>query len=331
MRKRLVAITACLAFLLYGCGKEMEPAADASENSLIVVGFSQVGAESEWRVANTESIKAALSESNGYELIFDDARNEPENQIRAIRNFIQQKVDYIVFSPIVETGWDSILQEAKDAGIPVIVIDRYIEIEDSSLFTAYIGSDFLLEGENAVVWLENFLLIQGRTEEPIRIVDIQGTMGSSAQIGRTTALEEGISRNANWVMIEQICGDFTRAKAYEVMVEILKETQDISVVYCENDGMALGAIDALEEAGLICNPIDGVIVISFDATNLGLSRCLEGRIALNVECNPLQGPYVDEIIKKLESGESFLREQYIEEKLFDFLTVSIELIESRKY
>jgi simple sugar transport system substrate-binding protein len=132
-------------------------------------------------------------------------------------------------------------------------------------------------------------------------------------------------------MIEQICGDFTRAKAYEVMVEILKKTQDITVVYCENDGMALGAIDALEEAGLTCNPTDGVIVISFDATNLGLSYCLEGRIALNVECNPLQGPYVDEIIKKLESGESFVREQYIEEKLFDCFTVSQELIDSRKY
>lgn len=334
MKKRLLAIAACLAFLLYGCGKEIQTAADISEenaNNLIVVGFSQVGAESEWRVANTESIKTALSESNGYELIFDDARNEPENQLRAIRNFIQQKVDYIVFSPIVETGWDSILQEAKDAGIPVIVIDRYIETEDDTLYTAHIGSDFRQEGDDAVVWLENLLIEQGRTEEPIRIVDIQGTMESSAQIGRTAAIEQGISSHANWVMVEQVCGDFTKAKAYEVMVEILKETQDITVVYCENDGMALGAIDALEEAGLPCNATDGVIVISFDATKLGLTRCLEGRIALNVECNPLQGPYVDEIIQKLERGESIHREQYIEETLFDYLTVSQELIDSRKY
>jgi len=334
MKKRILAMTACLVFLLSGCGKQAQPPANASDDkgdSLIVVGFSQVGAESEWRVANTESIKAALSEENGYELIFDDGRNKPENQIRAIRNFIQQGVDYIVFSPIVETGWNSILQEAKDAGIPVIVIDRYIESEENGLYTAYIGSDFRKEGENAVQWLEKLMIKQGRTEDPIQIVDLQGTMGSSAQIGRTAALEQAINRNANWVMADQVCGDFTRAKAYEVMSEILTTSKDIDVVYCENDGMALGAIDALEEAGLKCNADGGVIVISFDATREGLKYCLDGRIALNVECNPLQGPYVDEIIKQLQNGDPIKQEQYIEETQFDFLTVSQELIDSRKY
>lgn len=335
--KRAVALlcaTVLLAGLLGGCGLLSLSRADEQEDkigSLIVVGFSQVGAESEWRVANSESMKSALSEQNGYELIFDDARNEQENQIRAIRTFIQQDVDYIVFSPRVETGWNSILQEARDANIPVIVIDRDIEVTDRSLYTAYIGSDFRKEGETAVTWLENLLRQKGKSEDTIRIVHIQGTIGSSAQIGRTAALEEAIVRNPNWQLVRQEQGDFTRAKAYEVMGTILKETRDIDVVYCENDGEALGAIDAMEEAGLSCNADDGVIVISFDATKLGLTYCLEGRIALNVECNPLQGPYVADIIQQMQRGEPVAQEKYIDETSFDCFTITQKMIDVRGY
>jgi len=334
--KRVFALVCCLALvagLSGGCAAQVQTVEEPEEKigNLIVVGFSQVGAESEWRVANSESIKSALSEQNGYELIFDDARNEQENQIRAIRTFIQQDVDYIVFSPRVETGWNSILQEAQDAGIPVIVIDRDIEVIDRSLYTAYIGSDFRKEGERAVDWLENRLRKQGKSEDTIRIVHIQGTIGSSAQIGRTAALEMAIARNLNWQLVKQEQGDFTRAKAYEVMGTILKETQDIDVVYCENDGEALGAIDAMEEAGLKCDAEDGVIVISFDATRLGLTYCMQGRIALNVECNPLQGPYVAEIIQKMEQGETVEREKFINETLFDYYNVTQKTINERGY
>jgi len=331
MKKAMLIISLCIAVLISGCKKEEQPAVESPENDLIVVGFSQVGAESEWRVANTESMKAALSEENGYELIYDDARNKPENQIRAIRTFIQQEVDYIIFSPIVETGWDSILQEAKEAGINVIVTDRYIEPGYENLFKAFVGSDFRAEGEKAVTWLEKTLAVQGRAGESIKIVHIQGTMGSSAQIGRSSAIEEAIDENPNWDMVSQECGDFTRAKAYEVMKAILQETQDIDVVYCENDGEALGAIDAMEEEGLVCNVDEGVIVISFDATRLGLEYCLAGKIALNIECNPLQGPYVDEVIKQLEQGETIEREKYMEEAEFDSLTITQEMIDSRDY
>lgn len=330
----VVCIAAMLAGLLGGCGAEaLSPEEESEENlsNLIVVGFSQVGAESEWRVANTESMKAALSEENGYELIYDDARNEQENQIRAIRTFIQQDVDYIVFSPRVETGWTSILQEAQDAGIPVIVIDRDITVEDRSLYTAYIGSDFYKEGETAITWLENFLTNQGRTEDPIHIVHIQGTIDSSAQIGRTAALEQAIDRNSNWQIVAQECGDFTRAKAFEVMETILSDTTDIDVVYCENDGEALGAIDAMEEVGLSCNTYGGVVVISFDATKLGLTYCMQGKIALNVECNPLQGPYVADIIQSLERGETVEKERYVDETYFDYRTITQDVIDSRGY
>lgn len=334
---RRLPIQLCLAFLLglsallFGCAHAATPVAGSAEHAPIVVGFSQVGAESEWRVANTESMKAELREDNGYELLFDDARNMQENQIRAIRNFIQQDVDYIVFSPRVETGWDSVLQEAREAGIPVIVIDRDIVTTDESLYRAYVGSDFRKEGEKAVAWLETLLKKQERASDDLRIVHIQGTIGSSAQISRTAALEQAVLRNPTWRIVGQECGDFTRAKAYEVMGTILKQTREIDVVYCENDGEALGAIDALEEAGLTCNPDDGVIVISFDATRKGLEYCFEGRIALNVECNPLQGPYVDAVIKKLWLGETVERKQFVEETVFDYYTITKGMIEKRGY
>jgi ABC-type sugar transport system substrate-binding protein len=331
MKKGMIAAAVCLLVPLCGCVNDAQSAAEVSEDKPIVVGFSQVGAESEWRVANTESMKATLSEENGYELIFDDARNMQENQTRAIRTFIQQGVDYIVFSPRVETGWDTVLQEAKDAGIPVIVIDRYIKTEEEGLFAAYIGSDFRKEGEKAVRWLEDLLDKQGRSADHIGIVHIQGTIGSSAQLGRTEALDQALDRHPDWERIEKVYGDFTRAKAKEVMAEILERTEDIDVVYCENDGEAFGAIDAMADAGLECGADGGVIVISFDATRLGLKTCLEGKIALNVECNPLQGPYVDEIIKKLEKKEPVDRIKYIDETQFDCFTIQQAMIDDRGY
>ncbi|MDO5111199.1 MAG: ABC transporter substrate-binding protein [Clostridia bacterium] len=327
--KRLTIWVACM-LTLAGC--TLAPGtAEPEDSELIVVGFSQVGAESEWRVANTESMRAALCEANGYELIYDDARQEQENQIRAIRSFIQQDVDYIVLSPITESGWSSILQEAKSADIPVILVDRCIEVADESLYTAYIGSDFSKEGEMAVQWLDAQLERQGRTKEPLNIVHIQGTLGSSAQIGRSGALENAVRSHANWRLIAQEDGDFTRAKAYEVMTDIVKKDAQIDVVYCENDGEALGAIDALEQAGYKCNVWDGVIVVAFDATNLGLNYCLDGRISLNVECNPLQGPYVADIISALEQGAPIEKVQHIDETLFDCFTITQQIIDARAY
>ena len=239
MRKLRLAAALCLTVLLCGCVIGAQPAAGPDQENLIVVGVSQVGAESEWRVANSESLKKTLSEENGYVLLFNDARQEQENQIRAVRRFIQQGVDYIVFSPKVETGWKAVLQEAKEAGIPVIMIDRDIETDARGLLTAYIGSDFHNEGRKAVIWLEEHLEKLGRDGETVRIVHIQGTIGSTPQIGRTRALEEAIAKHPNWELAAQECGDFTRAKAYEVMTGILQKTKDIDVVYCENDGEVL--------------------------------------------------------------------------------------------
>lgn len=315
---------------LWGCQKE-EPVTEEASNENIVVGFSQLGAESDWRVANTESMRTTFTEENGYELLFDEAKQKQENQIAAIRNFILQGVDYIVMAPLVETGWEEVLQEAKEAGIPVIVVDRMINIEDEELYTAWVGSDSYWEGETAASWLAGHLEEQGRQDEEIRILHVLGTLGATPQLGRTAGLENAVKEQDNWKLVAQVEGEFTQAKAYETVSEVLKKEKDIDVVYCENDNSAFGAIQALTEAGYSLGGEDGVIVISFDATRAGLTACLEGKISLNVECNPLHGPRVEKIIQQIEAGETLEKEYYVEETYFESGTLTEEFIEARTY
>ena len=323
--KRLIALALSL-LLLTGCAaEETEP----TEEDLIVVGISQVGAESDWRVANSESLKAAFSESRGYRLLFDDARQIQENQIMAVRKFIQQQVDYIVLMPLSETGWDSVLQEARDARIPVVLVDRMADVEDASLYAAHVGSDFYGQGKKAVAWIE------GKHNDPaetVEIIHIQGTLGSTAQLGRTAALEDGMARHENWNLLTRLDGDFTQAKTYEAMgryLDGLPEGQDIDVVYCENDNEAFGAIQALEEQGYVCGR--DVDVICFDATRNALRLCMAGKISLVMECNPLLGPMAEEIVRTLEAGQTPKKQQYIEEQQFTPETLTEEIIANREY
>ena len=162
---------------------------EAADGELITVGYAQVGAESDWRTANTESFKSTFTEENGYKLIFDDAQQKQENQIKAIRSFIQQGVDYIVVAPVVETGWETVLEEAKEAGIPVILSDRQMQLSDDSLYEAWVGGNFVKEGETCGDWLAKYLEDQGRGDEEINMVTIQGTIGASAQVGRTEGMD----------------------------------------------------------------------------------------------------------------------------------------------
>ena len=292
-----------LVFALGGCGGNSDSQEENSEGAeeLISVGFAQTGAESDWRTAVTVCMKEELSEENGYKLIFDDAQQKQENQITAIRNFIQQEVDYIVLAPITETGWETVLQEAKDADIPVIIIDRMVDVADDSLFTCWVGSDFVLEGKKACTWLKEYADAKGIKE--INVVDIQGVIGSSAQLGRTKALEE-CAKEFGWNILAAQSGEFTQAKGQEVMESLLKQYDNINVVYCENDNEAFGAIDAIEAAGKTVGPDGDMLVISFDTTKAGITDTLSGKIICNAECNPLYGPRVDELIKKLEAGEN---------------------------
>ena len=316
MKKKIVSalLTATMV-----CGMSVVPALGvAAADDTITVGFSQVGAESDWRTANTESMKSTFSEENGYELIFDDAQQKQENQLTAIRNFIQQEVDYILLAPVTETGWDTVLQEAKDADIPVIIVDRMVDVSDDSLYTTWIGTDSLLEGRKAAEWLNAYTTAKGIDAKDVNIVDIQGTIGSTAQIGRSKGLEEGVD-NYGWNLLAQQSGEFTQAKGQEVMESMLKQYVNINVVYCENDNEAFGAIDAIEAAGKTVGSdiANGeIMVISFDTTNAGLTDTLAGKITCDVECNPLHGPRAEELIKALEAGEEVEKLNYVDEEIF---------------
>ena len=316
MKKKIVSalLTATMV-----CGMSVVPAVGvAAADDTITVGFSQVGAESDWRTANTESMKSTFSEENGYELIFDDAQQKQENQLTAIRNFIQQEVDYILLAPVTETGWDTVLQEAKDADIPVIIVDRMVDVSDDSLYTTWIGTDSLLEGRKAAEWLNAYTTAKGIDAKDVNIVDIQGTIGSTAQIGRSKGLEEGVD-NYGWNLLAQQSGEFTQAKGQEVMESMLKQYDNINVVYCENDNEAFGAIDAIEAAGKTVGSdiANGeIMVMSFDTTNAGLTDTLAGKIACDVECNPLHGPRAEELIKALEAGVEVEKLNYVDEEIF---------------
>ena len=349
--KKVVAgmLTAVMAFSLTACGggdaSTNDTAKEEGSSDVITVGFSQVGAESDWRTANSESMKSTFTKDNGYELIFDDAQQKQENQISAIRNFIQQDVDYIVLAPVTETGWDAVLGEAKQAGIPVIIVDRMVDVKDDSLYTAWVGSNFELEGKKAAAYLDAYM--KAKNMKDMKLVNIQGTIGASAQIGRTKGLDDAVAANG-WNLLDKTTGEFTQAKGQEVMQSFLKKyKKDINVVYCENDNEAFGAIDAIKAAGYEVGADKDMMVFSFDSTKEGLKKVQSGEITLNTECNPLHGPRVEEIIQKLEAGEDVDKQAFVDEVAFasddtvtkvtidgtdyDITPITQEIIDGRAY
>lgn len=332
--KKIVAITGAVmaaALALTGCSKKSNStASNSSAKDFITIGYAQVGAESDWRLANTESFKKTFTEENGYKLIFDDAQQKQENQIKAMRNFIQQDVDYIVVAPVVETGWETVLTEAKNAGIPVILSDRQMKVSDDSLYLCWVGGNFLKEGRDSVKWLESYLEKIGRSNEQINIVDLQGTIGASAQIGRTQGIEEGVAAHSNWTMVAQQSGDFTQDGGQKVMEAILKSVgpDNIDVVFAENDNMAWGAIDSIKAAGKV--PGKDIIIICFDAVRETFNRMIAGEINCACECNPLHGPRVAEIIQTLQNGGTVDKIQYVNEGVFDQENAA-EMLPTRAY
>lgn len=335
----LVLILSCLM----GCGPKYgqngaadnsQPATD-TETKLTVVGFSQVGAESDWRSANTESMKSVFTEENGYELIFDDAQQKQTNQIMAIRNFIQQEVDYIVLAPVTETGWDTVLSEAKDANIPVIIVDRMVDVENPDLFECWVGSNFELEARKVCEWLRWYTTKHNIAPEDVHIADIQGTIGASAQIGRTRGLTLA-SDEYGWDVVARVEGEFTRSKGYEVTEGLLKKYPEMNVVYCENDNEAFGAIEAIEDAGLkvgsdIAN--GEIMILSFDGVKpQALEDVLNDSISCIGECNPLHGPRVEAIIQTLERGEVPQKYEYVDETLFSaYKDIAGVIVDSVEY
>lgn len=332
-----------LAFLLLcfagGCmvtgniSEEEEPysGTQLEDDGHIVIGFSQVGSESDWRNANTQSFKDTFTTDKGYYLLYEDAQQKQENQLRAVRNFILQEVDYIILDPIVETGWDTVLMEAKDAGIPVIVVDRQVAVSDESLYTCWVGSNFKAQGIHAGKWLKDYLQTQDRGGERINLVTLQGTLDSTAQRGRTEGFRKILKQNKHWHMLEYKSGDFTQAKGQEVMEYFLETYEDIDVVISENDNMTFGAVEAILSAGKTCGPQGDIIVLSFDAVRAALQFMQQGKINADFECNPLLGPIVMDIIEHLEKKQEVEKIQYVKERYFDASMELGRILEERAY
>ena len=290
-------------------GEETTP---ATSGEVITVGFAQVGHESDWRTASTKSAQDVFSAENGYELSFVDCDNDSAAQLEAVRNFIQQGVDYIIIDPIVATGWDAVLTECEDAGIPVIVIDR--TIDDSDKYVSWVGSDFKVEGLACGEWLKAYAADKGITE--INALVIEGSVGASATIGRTDGFKE-IADREGWTILDSQSGDFTEAGGQEVMESYCQSyAGQFNVVICQNDNEAAGAMTAMDNAGVTYGVDGDVILVSFDANKPYVQMVMEGKINANFECNPMAAPTVAEIIQQLEAGETPEKEIYVSESWF---------------
>ncbi len=310
---------------------DVEEMTQVEKDNRIVVGVSQLGSESGFRTANTESVQNAFTKENGYFLVYNNARQRQENQLKAIRSFISQRVDYIIFSPVVETGWDTVLQEAKEAEIPVILMDRSVDVEDESLYVTCVGSNFEEEGEKAGHWLEQELRKRGDAQESVNIVVLAGTEGSSSQLGRTVGFDSVAREHANWNILEQKCAEFTSTKGKEVMRGFLNKYPSIDVVVSQNDDMTFGAIEAIRESGRTVGVDGDIMIISFDAVEGALEMVAEGTINVDIECNPNQGEYLLRVIDMLEAGESVEKQYYVEEDVFTMENVTQEVLDERSY
>jgi simple sugar transport system substrate-binding protein len=318
--KKLIAVLLVLvvaATVFAGGNKEGGGAVPKGMDRQIVVGYSQIGAESEWRNANTLSILAAATEYN-VDLRFSDAMQKQENQIQAIRTFIRQKVDIICFTPVVETGWATVLREAKAAKIPVICVDRMIEEGmESDLFTAFIGSDMELEGRRSAAWLIEYMKKIGRdSKNPINVVELQGTVGSGPQVGRMKGFKEILDKQSNYKIIRTQTGNFTRAEGKQVMEAFLKSDGNaIDVVFAHNDDMAIGAIQAIEEYGRV--PGKDIILVSIDAVKGAFEAMMAGKLNASIECNPILGNQIMDTAVKILKGEKVPKWVISDEGVYD--------------
>ena len=289
----------------------------------IVVGFSQIGAESGWRTANTESIKSEAAK-RGVDLKFADAQQKQENQIKALRSFIAQDVDVIAFSPVVETGWEPVMREIKKAGIPVVLSDRAVKVSDDSLYVTFIGSDFVEEGRRAANWLVK------ATDGKAVIAELVGTPGSAPAIDRKKGFEEVIAKHPDMKIVKSRSGDFTRAKGKEVMEAFLKspDGKNITALFAHNDDMALGAIQAMEEAGI--KPGKDILIVSIDGVRGAFEAMKAGKLNCTVECNPLIGPQLFDAVEAIMAKKTLPKRVQTEEGVFEQAQAEAEL-PNRKY
>src|SRR5687768_3633345 len=326
---RTILLTAALFLGAFGCSEQSDSTSTSSGTNntgssgrQLTVGFAQVGAESAWRTAETESIKSEAAKRN-VNLKFSDAQGKQENQIKAVRGFIAQGVDAIILAPVVETGWEPVLQEAKRAKIPVVLVDRGIKTSDESLFATLIASDFVAEGRMAAEWLAK------KTGGKANIIELQGTPGAAPAIDRKKGFEEGIKAHPEMKIIASQSGDFRRSGGKEVTEALLKSAgASVTAVYAHNDDMALGAIQALEEAGK--KPGTDVIVVSVDGVKGAFEAMVAGKLNCTVECSPILGPMAFDAVEKAVKGENLPKRTVVQDKVYDQSTAK-EVIASRQY
>jgi simple sugar transport system substrate-binding protein len=301
----------CVCGALLSCQKPAK--AEENQSRGIILGFSQIGAESAWRIRNTRSVQEAAAEA-GIQLLFSNAEQKQENQIKAIRSFIAYQVDVIAFVPIVTDGWGNVLQEAKDAGIPVLLADRKINIRNENLYAGFIGTDSVEEGRNAGRFLLEKFSDRLIGADPVRIVEISGTVGSSPAMGRAEGFREVLAAYPQFQIVYSESGDFLRSKGYELMRATLDTYTDIDVIFSHNDGMTLGIIDAIKEQGL--EPGVDIVIVTVDAEQAAIDALIRGEINCVVECNPNQGPEIMELALDLARGEPIERLIHVDERVF---------------
>jgi len=325
--KLAFGIALAASVLVVGCsGSKQEGAAPGGSSSKpgkkIVVGFSQIGAESGWRTANTESIKSEAAK-RGIELRFSDAQQKQENQIKALRSFIAQKVDVIMFSPVVEAGWGPVMQEIKDAGIPVIVADRRPDVSED-MYVTFIGSDFVEEGRRAARWLAK------KMNGKATILELQGTPGSAPAIDRKKGFEEVLKNYPGMKIVLSQSGDFTRAGGKQAMEAFLKSPvgRTANALFAHNDDMALGAIQAIEEAGL--KPGKDIVIVSIDGVRGAFEAMVAGKLNCTVECNPIIGPQLFDAVEAVVAGKKLPKRVVVEEGVYD-QSVAAKELPNRKY
>jgi len=321
----LLAVLILASLVLSACGvpataaAPAKPAAGAAKTYKdMTLCYPQLGAESDWRTANTASFKST-AEQLGVKLVFSDAQQKQENQISAMRACIQQGVSVIALPPVVETGWDAVLQEAKDANIPVIVVDRSVSA-DASMYAAHIGSDMVIEGKRSAAEFNKLLPNGGN------ILELSGTTGSGAAVGRAKGFREAL--NPNIKILDSQTGNFTRAEGKPVMEAFLKKyAGQIQGVFFHNDDMAIGAVEAIKAAGI--KPGD-LKMVSIDGTRGGFQLMIDGWLQADVECNPLLGPQTMDLALKLMNVEPITKEVLSDESVY-YPDKAAELLPTRKY
>jgi ABC-type sugar transport system substrate-binding protein len=317
--KNPIALLVMASLLLWGC---TDGAGDSGgrRNPPLVLGFSQVVGQANWDLANAESIRQAARDT-GIDLRLEDAKRSQQNQVAALRAFVKQRVDVIAFSPVVESGYDAVLREVRSAGIPVILLDRDIEVSDDSLYVSLIGSDFVEEGRRAARWL---LESTRGASGDIPIVELQGSVGSAPANDRKIGFAEVIASDRRYRIIRSQSADFDRARAREVMAGFLQaEGRRIRVLFAHSDTMALGGIEAIEAAGLV--PGSDILVISIEGSRKGLEAIVAGKINASVECSPLLGPQLMSVVMDLASGKPVPRRVVTQEALFTRENAAAEL------